>query len=117
MGIKAKIKIEDVSDRKELVKFFDEMKLKLENCKTYNVYFVDEKAPRSIPMNKYYWGVIVKYLSDHTGYAPEEMHEYLKIEFNPKEMEIAGSKKIYGGSTASMVNEEFINYFESIGKI
>lgn len=114
MSIKLKIALTDVSDRSDLTKFFDQMKLKLVPFQAYNVYFVDDKALRSIPLNKYYWGVVVKHLSDHTGYTGEEMHEYLKMEFLPKEMTIGGITKVYGGSTASLTNQEFIQFFESV---
>jgi len=33
---------------------------------------------RSSFQNRYYWGVIVAMLADHTGYTKEEMHEILK---------------------------------------
>ena len=36
------------------------------------------KKTRSLPQNSYYWGVIIKLLSEHTGYEAEEMHGVLK---------------------------------------
>ena len=33
---------------------------------------------RTILQNKYYWGVIIKMLSEEIGYEPEIMHEYMK---------------------------------------
>ncbi len=32
---------------------------------------------RTLDQNKYYWGVVIKALSEHTGYTPGEMHEEL----------------------------------------
>jgi len=39
------------------------------------------KKQRSIPQNSYYWGVIVKLLSEHLGYYPEEIHGIIKFKF------------------------------------
>lgn len=36
---------------------------------------------RSILQNKYYWGVIIKYLSEEIGYPPDVMHDYMKESF------------------------------------
>ena len=33
---------------------------------------------RTILQNKYYWGVIIKCLSEEIGYKPEVMHDYMK---------------------------------------
>jgi len=45
-----------------------------------------EKKPRNVCMrtnaqNSYYWKVCLGYLSDHTGYTKEEMHEALKHQY------------------------------------
>lgn len=39
------------------------------------------KNNRSTQQNKYYWGVVVDLISDHTGYTPEEVHEIIKYKF------------------------------------
>lgn len=36
---------------------------------------------RSNSQNSYYWGVVIKELSEHTGFTPDEMHEVLKHRF------------------------------------
>jgi len=46
---------------------------KLEITKSYKT--------RSLNENSYYWGVIVKILSDELGYTAEEMHYSLKEKF------------------------------------
>src|SRR3990167_7084509 len=40
-----------------------------------------ELRMRSLPQQKYYFGVIVKILSDELGYTPNETHEVLKTLF------------------------------------
>jgi nitrogen fixation protein len=42
------------------------------------------RATRSLAQNRWYWGVIVKAISDTTGYDPLEIHELLKEKFLPK---------------------------------
>lgn len=35
------------------------------------------KQKRSLAQNRFYWGVLVKMLSDYTGFTPNEMHQVL----------------------------------------
>lgn len=39
------------------------------------------KNNRSNNQNRYYWGIIIALLSEHTGFDREEMHEILKHKF------------------------------------
>ena len=39
---------------------------------------------RTNKQNRYYWGVIVKIISDHTGFTPDEVHDILKDQFLSK---------------------------------
>lgn len=40
--------------------------------------------PRSNGQNRYYFGVVVKEIAQHTGHDPEQVHELLKMKFSPK---------------------------------
>jgi hypothetical protein len=40
--------------------------------------------PRSNGQNRYYWGVVVQEIAQHTGHDPEQVHELLKQMFSPK---------------------------------
>jgi hypothetical protein len=62
--------------------------------------------------NQYYWGVVIDILSKHFGYDPEEMHEELKIMFNPVESKIRPGQ-IVGGSTTKLSTEEFFSEDQS----
>lgn len=43
---------------------------------------VRKHAPnRSVQQNRWYWGVILAALADHTGYTPDDMHAYCKQRF------------------------------------
>jgi hypothetical protein len=43
-----------------------------------------EKRKRSNQQNKYYWGVVLQLIAEHTGEDPENIHEALKAHFAPK---------------------------------
>lgn len=65
------------------------------------VWVTKDTRTRTPKQNRYYWGVVIKMLADHTGYTKEEMHEAMKntylgrrfIEFNGKEVELSKSTK------------------------
>lgn len=64
------------------------------------------RSKRTDLQNNYYWGVVIPILSDHFGYELEEMHEEMKLMFNPMQSKIDPSRHI-GGSTTKMSTEEF----------
>ncbi|MFH2074566.1 MAG: hypothetical protein ABIJ57_04345, partial [Pseudomonadota bacterium] len=66
------------------------------------------KVKRSDEQNRYYWGVVVSILADHFGYEPEELHEEMKLMFNPIQSKIDPSRTI-GGSTTKMSTVEFFS--------
>lgn len=39
------------------------------------------RKQRSDPQNRYYWGVIVKAIADHTGHTKDEVHDGLRHMF------------------------------------
>ncbi|MEA2036112.1 MAG: hypothetical protein U9O94_01285 [Nanoarchaeota archaeon] len=83
------------------------------NCKFEYTIPLDTQLLRTVPQNKAYWAVYVKNISDHTGYFPEEVHEELKILFNPKDSKFKLGER-YGGSTTRMKRKEFSEYLENI---
>jgi hypothetical protein len=71
---------------KRLLKFqheerFREMLLRFKEGTVLEVMVRKARKPRTLPQNRYYWGVIVEMLANHTGYTKEEMHDALKTEF------------------------------------
>lgn len=78
------------------------------------------QATRSQQQNRYFWGVVIKAISDYTGYGPDETHELLKQMFIPKELAILKGngdvidRFVMGGSTRSMDTVEFGHYMERI---
>lgn len=78
------------------------------------------KATRSLRQNRYYWGCVVEAISQHTGYTPEEVHDFLKAKFIPKKLALAdgnGEVKdevVVGGSTRAMDTGAFSEFCETI---
>jgi hypothetical protein len=69
---------------------------------------------RSINQNDYYWSVPIQLISDHTGYLPEEVHEFLKLKFNNKTINVGNDEVVVGLSTASLKTMEFETYISKI---
>lgn len=67
-----------------------------------------EKKNRSGQQNKYYWGVICKLVSDHTGYTPDEMHQIMADNFLSYEKD----GKRFTLSTTKLKTAEFEAYME-----
>jgi len=66
------------------------------------------KKIRSLPQNKYYWGVVVKILGSHIGYTSDEMHQILASKF-------LSYRKMNGEfvkSTTKLNTWEFENYLD-----
>ncbi len=65
------------------------------------------REKRTNEQNAYYWGVVVPTLADFFGHDnPEDMHEDLKLKFNPVESKVEPGK-IIGGTTTKLSTEEF----------
>lgn len=72
------------------------------------------KYKRSNEQNRYYWGVVVKEVADHTGYSSEEVHEMLKSIHLQRGVMLEtrkGLKEIRtSGSTATLKTGEMEEY-------
>jgi hypothetical protein len=77
-------------------------------------------AARSLAQNAYYWGVAVHLLSEHTGYTPDEMHEFLKMKFLPKKLAVQDKNGevqgefVIGGTTTALNKIQFGEYLFNI---
>lgn len=84
------------------------------------ITFTPRRAARSDLQNRWYWGVIVELLSEHTGYTPDEIHEVCKAKFLPKRLAVSdgnGEIKgefVIGGTTTRLNKHEFGEYCEAI---
>lgn len=66
------------------------------------------KRVRSLNQNKYYWGVVVKIVSNHTGYTSEETHQELARMF----LAYDNNGKRFVKSTAKLNTFDFEQYTE-----
>lgn len=68
---------------------------------------------RSNNLNSYYWGVIVKMISDATGYEPDEVHEILAMKFlPPRIVEIGGEAHAVRTRTSKLSTVDFQQFCE-----
>lgn len=101
-------------------KVFDQQVALLDTRWALEVSVRRRRATRSVRANRYYWGCIIQLLSEHTGYTPEELHDFLKAKFIPKRLAVCDGngeikdEVVVGGSTRKMNTQEFSEYCESI---
>lgn len=66
------------------------------------------KKIRSLNQSRYYWGVVVKIISNHTGYTSDETHQELAKLF----LSYTKEKKSFVKSTTKLNTIEFEQYLE-----
>jgi hypothetical protein len=77
-------------------------------------------SSRTAAQNAYYWGVVIKHLSDYSGHTPDETHDVLKIMFLPKDVALhtqtgeVVAEFVIGGSTTGLTSAQFSDYVERI---
>lgn len=89
----------------------------LDVSKPFRFYLTDTKVRRSLPQNRYYWGVVLTTFADACGYETEDVHEIFKRRFAGYTMKtFPGSKgriKV-PNSTSGMNKEEFGKYLDKV---
>jgi len=98
-------------------KQLQDLKDQLEERRLPFKLFIENIYPiRSLDLNAYYWGIVLKYISDASGHTIEECHDGYKRMFDLKIEFIFSTKKqvhepVLGvGSTSAMNNKIFIEY-------
>jgi hypothetical protein len=73
-----------------------------------------ESHARSSAQNKFYWGVCVAAVSEHTGYSPEEVHALAKGLFLPKHVGFDDEDEDEDGSasTTRLSSTEMTEFIE-----
>lgn len=74
----------------------------------YVIEIVKAKRIRSLNQNKYYWGVVLKIISMHTGYTADETHQELAKMF----LCYDNNGKKFVRSTTKLTTWEFEQYLE-----
>lgn len=78
------------------------------------------RGRRSDRQNRYMWGVCYALLAEATGHSAEDLHEYFKAKFLPKELAFADANGeivdsyVIGGSTTRLSTTEFEDYVAKI---
>jgi ATP-dependent phosphoenolpyruvate carboxykinase len=80
----------------------------------YRVELKENRGKRSLNENAYYWGVVVKILSDYTGDTPDDMHEVLKAKFLKTVVNFGGEELVMSKHTWNLTTKEFEEYLEQI---
>lgn len=80
--------------------------------------YIEDKKQRSGNQNRYYWGIVLKILSEHTGFTIDEIHEVLKVKFLRawKSLDTKNGyiEAEYIQSTADLGTGEFEDYLTKI---
>ena len=75
------------------------------------------KKPRSNNQNKYYWGVVITLISEHTGEDPQDVHAFLGGKFLSQVIEISTKGQVTDSvsittSTTELSTTEFESYMK-----
>jgi hypothetical protein len=112
MAILQKVLVHN-QDRESLKALYDKIKTQPEEL--LEIFICNHKPSRTTNQRKYYFGVIVSLLAEHTGFTREEMNEELKFKFNKKSVQRPdGSWLVYGGSIENEKVSECERIFEEI---
>tara|TARA_Y100000401_G_scaffold1971_1_gene1430 strand:+ start:119 stop:517 length:399 start_codon:yes stop_codon:yes gene_type:complete len=82
--------------------------------KTVEVTISEYRPKRSGQLNQYYWGVVVKLISDYTGYTKEETHELLKQTFLKKKILVNDEWYDTTESTTKLSNKQMLVFIEQV---
>lgn len=81
----------------------------------YRIELKIDRDQRSGRQNKYYWGVVVKLLSDHTGFSRDEMHECLRGMFLKYQKALPNNQIVtVTQSTTDLDTKEFEDYLDEV---
>lgn len=73
------------------------------------------RKDRSGKQNRYYWGVVLELISEHTGHTPEELHEIFKRKFlPPKIIKYRDAEIRIPASTTEADTLAFTDYVERV---
>ena len=82
--------------------------------KTIEIIVREQKKRRSLNLNAYYWSVVVKLLSEHTGYDKDDMHEILKSMFLRTRYKLNGVWTDGTKSTTKLSSKEMIEFIDNV---
>ena len=71
---------------------------------------LSKKVERTLKQNNYYWGVVVKYISDEIGDSKDDIHSVLRTMFLSVEKLINDVSFMFIKSTTDLDTKEFNDY-------
>ena len=80
------------------------------NGKKVEIVVRPVRKSRTIQQNRYYFGVVLKVISDHTGHDPEDLHNHFKYHFLKKRI----GKLTTFYSTTELDKLQFGEYLDKI---
>lgn len=82
----------------------------------YKILIQEISPQRSLDMNAYYWGVVIKMIAEYTGYSINEIHDIMGYKFRLSYYFNFSSKRSEYGvvSTTLDTNTDFIAYIEKV---
>lgn len=95
----------------QVQRFFKKDLLKLEGRE---VEIMPVESTRSSQANRYYWGIVIKLISEHTGFTPEEVHEVFKKKFLTYHKSYKGKVYKFTKSTTDLKISDFAGYVDKI---
>lgn len=107
------ILIIDFGKKEEKQKLFESLR-KLKDV-PYWIEIKVDRNKRSGNQNRYYWGVVLKLLSEHTGFTKEEMHETLRRKFLKYNKVLPTGEQVeVMESTTDLDTKEFEIYLDDV---
>jgi len=88
----------------------------LKNLKgTFALSLKKSKPTRSLAQSRYYWGVVLAYLSEETGFTKDEAHQLMQRMFLKYAKDVPDKKpQMFVRSTTSLNTIEMNEYIEQI---
>lgn len=107
------ILIVDFSKQSDKIRLYES--LKTLKPVAHQIMIKVDRDSRSAKQNKYYWGVVVKLISDYTGFETDEVREFLKCKFLKYEKALpSGEVAELIASTTKLDTKEFEEFMEKV---
>ena len=73
-----------------------------------------KKRSKSKEQTGYYWGVVLQYISEHTGHSPEDLHDIFKAKYLRRRKRWRGQEMTVLGSTNQLSTNEMAEYITNV---
>lgn len=97
----------------QIQRFFKKELLRWEG-KPIEVHLVE--STRSEQQNRYYWGVVIRLISEHTGFTADEVHEVFKKRFLTYKKKYQGKIYEFTKSTTELKVSDMATYLDKVIK-